>query len=249
MTHILVDTTNMFFRAKHVVRGDDLDTKVGMAMHIMFTSVNKVWRDFAGSHVVFCFEGRSWRKNEYEPYKRNRKEKRDALTAKEQKEEEYFFEKFGEFQTFLTEKTNCSVLQNKDCEADDMIARWIQLHPQDNHVIVSIDSYFYQLISDNVQIYNGITDTTITKEGYYDAKGKSIIDKKTGQPKTPPNPRWLLFEKCMRGDTSDNIFSAFPGVRTKGSKNKVGLLEAFDDREKQGYNWNNLMLQRWTDHN
>ena len=52
----------------------------------------------------------------------------------------------------------------------------------------------------------------------------------------------------MRGDTSDNIFSAYPGVRKKGTKNKVGLLEAFDDRTKQGYNWNNLMLQRWVDH-
>ena len=248
MTYILVDTTNMFFRAKHVVRGDDLDTKVGMALHIMFTSINKVWRSFGGNHVVFCFEGRSWRKKEYEPYKRNRQENRDALTAKEQKEDEYFFEKFGEFQTFLAEKSNCSVLQNKDCEADDMIARWIQLHPNDQHVIVSSDSDFFQLISDNVQIYNGISDTTITKEGYYDGKGKLSIDKKTGQPKEAPNPRWLLFEKCMRGDTSDNIFSAYPGVRKKGTKNKVGLLEAFDDRNKQGYNWNNLMLQRWTDH-
>ena len=86
-------------------------------------------------------------------------------------------------------------------------------------------------------------------EGYYNGKGKPVIDKKTGQPKEAPNPEWLLFEKCMRGDTSDNIFSAYPGVRTKGTKNKVGLLEAFDDRNKQGYSWNNLMLQRWTDHN
>ena len=106
MTHILVDTTNMFFRAKHVVRGEDLDTKVGMAMHIMFASVNKVWREFEGKHVVFCFEGHSWRKQEYEPYKRNRKEKREALTVKEREEEEYFFEKFGEFQSFLAKKTN-----------------------------------------------------------------------------------------------------------------------------------------------
>ena len=94
MTYILVDTTNMFFRAKHVVRGDDLDTKIGMAMHIMFTSVNKVWRDFAGKHVVFCFEGHSWRKKVYEPYKKNRQEKRDALTPTEVKEDKYFFEKF-----------------------------------------------------------------------------------------------------------------------------------------------------------
>jgi hypothetical protein len=53
----------------------------------------------------------------------------------------------------------------------------------------------------------------------------------------------------MRGDSSDNVFSAYPGVRTKGSKNKVGLTEAFEDRTSKGFSWNNLMLQRWVDHN
>ena len=53
----------------------------------------------------------------------------------------------------------------------------------------------------------------------------------------------------MRGDTSDNVFSAYPGVRTKGTSKKVGLTEAFEDRKSKGYAWNNLMLQRWTDHN
>jgi hypothetical protein len=52
----------------------------------------------------------------------------------------------------------------------------------------------------------------------------------------------------MRGDTSDNIFSAYPGVREKGTKNKVGLREAFADRGSKGYSWNNLMLQKWVDH-
>jgi hypothetical protein len=58
----------------------------------------------------------------------------------------------------------------------------------------------------------------------------------------------MLFEKCMRGDTSDNVFSAYPGVRKKGTKNKVGLIEAYADKDTKGYNWNNMMLQRWTDH-
>jgi hypothetical protein len=53
----------------------------------------------------------------------------------------------------------------------------------------------------------------------------------------------------MRGDTSDNVFSAYPGVREKGTKNKVGLREAYGDRDSKGYSWNNLMLQRWSDHN
>jgi hypothetical protein len=89
---------------------------------------------------------------------------------------------------------------------------------------------------------------TTTHEGYFDEKGKPVKDKKTGEAKGAPDPQWLLFEKCMRGDTSDNIFSAYPGVREKGTKNKVGLREAFGDRESKGYNWNNMMLQRWSDH-
>ena len=53
----------------------------------------------------------------------------------------------------------------------------------------------------------------------------------------------------MRGDTSDNVFSAYPSVRKKGTRNKVGLLEAFADKNTKGYNWNNPMLQRWVDLN
>ena len=44
-TYILVDSLNMFMRAKHVGGGRDIDMRVGMAMHIMFNSIKKVWRD------------------------------------------------------------------------------------------------------------------------------------------------------------------------------------------------------------
>ena len=60
-------------------------------------------------------------------------------------------------------------------------------------------------------------------------------------------PNGCCLRKCIRGDTSDNVFSAYPGARKKGSKNKVGMLEAFADKESKGFNWNNFMLQRWTD--
>jgi 5'-3' exonuclease len=115
-------------------------------------------------------------------------------------------------------------------------------------VIVSSDSDFYQLLAANVRQYNGITKELITIEGIFDDKGRPVLDKKTKQPKPAPDPQWLLFEKCMRGDTTDNVFSAYPGVREKGTKNKVGLREAFADRETKGYNWNNMMLSRWVDH-
>jgi len=248
MTYILVDSLNMFYRARHVVRGDDIETKIGMAYHIMFSAINKAWRDFNGSHVVFCFEGRSWRKDYYEPYKRNRKEARDALTPREQEEDERYFQAFDELKEFIEKRTNCTVLQHPTCEADDFIARFIQNHPDDNHVIISSDSDFYQLLANNVSQYNGITNQHIRLDGVYNDKGKPVIDKKTKEQKVVGDPEWLLFEKCIRGDNADNIFSAYPGARVKGTKNKVGLTEAFEDRKGKGFNWNNFMLQKWTDH-
>ena len=248
MTYILVDTANTFFRARHVVRGD-LDTKVGMAFHITLSSIKKAWADFNGAHVVFCLEGRSWRKDFYEPYKRNRSDARAAQTQAQQDEDTVFWEMFDEWKDFVTTKTNCSVLQHPELEADDLIAGWIQAHPNDNHVIISTDGDFAQLIAPNVKQYNGVSNTIITHEGYFDDKKKKpVLDKKTGEPKPAPNPAYMLFEKCMRGDTSDNVFSAYPGVRKKGTRNKVGLQEAFEDKDTKGYNWNNMMLQRWVDH-
>ena len=246
-TYILVDTANTFFRARHVIRGSTED-KVGMSIHTVLSSVRKAWRDFKGNHIIFCLEGRSWRKDHYAPYKRQRSDARAAQSPREQEEDRVFWETFDEFKDFVINKTNCTVLQNPQLEADDLIAGFVQAHPNDNHVIISTDGDFAQLIAPNVKQYNGVMEITTTHEGYFDAKGKPVIDKKTKQVKAAPDPSWLLFEKCMRGDTSDNIFSAYPGVREKGTKNKVGLREAFADRDSRGYSWNNMMLQRWSDH-
>jgi len=242
MTYILVDTANTFFRSRHAINGS-ADIKLGMAFHITLNSIKKAWTDFDGSHLVFCLEGRSWRKDYYAPYKRNRSDARAAATVKEQEEDRVFWEAFDTFKDFISEKTNATVLQNPQLEADDLIAGFIQSHPLDNHVIISTDSDFIQLIAPNVRQYNGISETTYTHEGIFDKKGKRVIDKKTNVEKDLINPEWVLFEKCIRGDPTDNVFSAYPKVR----KNK--LLEAFEDRGRRGFAWNNLMLQRWVDHN
>jgi 5'-3' exonuclease len=246
-TYIHVDTANTFFRARHAIRGS-LEDKIGMSIHTVLGSVRKAWKDFKGDHVIFHLEGRSWRKDYYAPYKRQRAEGRAAASPREQEEEKVFWETFDQFKDFIINKTNATVLQNPQLEADDTIAGFIQAHPEDQHVIVSTDGDFAQLIAPNVRQYNGVMQITTTHEGYFDEKGKRVKDKKTGEEKAAPDPTWLLFEKCMRGDTSDNIFSAYPGVREKGTKNKVGLREAFGDRVSKGFAWNNLMLQRWSDH-
>ena len=149
MRYLLIDTANTFFRARHVAfRAADLSEKVGYALHITLSAVNKVARKFNADHVVFALEGRSWRKDFYEPYKKNRAVARAALTESEQEEDRVFWETYDEFTKYLAEQTNCSVIRHPAAEADDIIARWIALHPQDQHTIVSSDTDFVQLLSE-----------------------------------------------------------------------------------------------------
>jgi len=86
MRYLIVDLANTFFRARYIAhRGSDQWTKLGFAVHLTLASIAKAWRDQAAGHVVICLEGRSWRKDFYEPYKKNRKAARDALTKQKQK--------------------------------------------------------------------------------------------------------------------------------------------------------------------
>ena len=261
MRYVLIDTSNMFFRARHQThRASDAWTKLGFALHLTIMSANKVARKFGADHIVFALEGRSWRKDHYKPYKANRAEARQALSDVEAEEDKLFWETYDNLTKYLSTKTNCSVVRCATAEADDVIARWIALHPQDEHVIVSSDSDFVQLVAPNVRLYNGINDHLFTVDGVKDDKGKSLSfvvksDSKIKVGKHDSNfvapvdyQKWALFLKCVRGDAGDNVFSAYPGAPVKGSKNRVGLTEAFEDRDKKGYNWNNLMLQRWIDH-
>ena len=261
MRYVLIDTSNMFFRARHSAhRAADTWTKLGFALHVTIMSVNKVARKFGADHVVFALEGRSWRKDAYKPYKANRAEARQAMSEDEAEEDRMFWETYDNLTKYLSTKTNCSVIRCATAEADDVIARWIALHPQDEHVVVSSDSDFVQLVAPNVRLYNGITEHLFAVDGVTDDRGRKLsftvesnskikVGKADQDFTAPENyQQWALFLKCMRGDPGDNVFSAYPGAPVKGSKNRVGIAEAFEDRDRKGYNWNNLMLQRWMDH-
>ena len=249
MKYALIDTANTFFRARHVAsRNSDPWEKVGMALHLTFASVNQAVRKYGIDHVVFCLEGRSFRKDIYEPYKKNRVVDAMSVTEEEKEESELFWDTYEKFTTFLKEKTNVSVLRHERAEADDMIARFIHLHPDDEHFIISTDTDYNQLITEKVKQYNGVTGELATLQGYFKENGKPVLDKEKN-PKLLEDPEYLLFKKLIRGDAGDNVFTAYPRAPEKGSKNRVGIREAFEDRNKQGFSWNNFMLQKWIDHN
>lgn len=253
MRYILIDSSNCFFKSRHVASRMSTDEeKLGMALHLTFSSIQSVVRRFGSSeeyHVVFCTEGRSWRKDFYPPYKANRTVKRASLTEKEVELDTLFWQTYDSLIEYLKTKTNVSVLRCPTAEADDIIARFVSLHPEDEHFIISSDGDFDQLVKKNVSRYSSSAGEFITVDGFFDDRGREVKDKKTKEHKRLADTEYLLFEHAMRGDTSDNVFSAYPGVRTKSTKKTIGLLDAYADRHTKGFHWNNLMLHRWADHN
>jgi len=236
----------------------DAYTKAGMALHMTFRSLRRLHRDHKIDHIVFAVDGGSWRYSVYAEYKSRRKLERLKLKPDEKEEQEYFYETLKNLVSYLHNKTKCTVLEHKGIEGDDFVARWIQLHQNDEHIIVSGDSDFVQLIAPNVNIFDGVQEHLISIDGIINAKGQrmefSIRPKdgkiKVGNPSDNfvPEADWwkkALFVKIIRGDAGDGIFSAYPGVRYNGSAKREGILEAWEDRHDRGYHWNNFFQQEW----
>ena len=253
MRYLLIDTLNMFHRASHIVRGD-VGQRSGMAIHITMMAIAQSWRLFNADHVVVALECRNsdnWRREFDSRYKANRQAARAAQSPKEKEDSDIMFEALNDFLDFLTTKTNVTVLQCPIAEADDMIAQWIHTHKDDEHILVSTDKDFRQLIADNVIQYNGVDKKIFASEKSHLGTQVLVEGKipKEFKYEEIEDPEYLLFEKIVRGDSGDNVFSSFPGVRKNSAKDKPGLNKAYEDRHNQGYEWNNFMMSKWSDHN
>lgn len=174
MKFAIFDAANLFHRAHHVCGGDAF-TKAGMALHIVFNSMRKVYRDHEIDHVVVAGEGRSWRYDHYPEYKAKRILSRKLLSPAEKEENQVFGEVLKSLMEYFQEKTRMTVLQSDGCEGDDFIARWIQLHPNDQHVIVSGDSDNIQLLDTNVSIFDGINNRLLTLSGVFNDKNEPLV--------------------------------------------------------------------------
>lgn len=254
MRYLLIDTLNMFHRASHIVRGRDAYEKSGMALHVTLSAIAQSWRLFNADHVVValeCSNSDNWRREYDIRYKANRQAARAAQTPREKEESDIMFAALNDFLDFLATKTNVTVLQCPVAEADDMIAQWIHNHKDDEHILVSTDKDFRQLIAENVIQFNGVDKKIFASTKSHLGLQILLEDKIPREFKYEEveDPAYLLFEKIVRGDSGDNVFSAFPGVRKNSAKDKPGLNKAYEDRQTQGYEWNNFMMAKWTDHN
>lgn len=160
-------------------------------------TIIKYANEFKSDSIVIACDGQKvWRKSIYPEYKANR-EHTDIYY-------EETIEASNLLQSYFRECTNVAVLNVDHCEADDIIAVFVKESQGVENIILSADKDFVQLIDENTHLYSPTQDTWRTSE----------------------NPQYDLFVKCIRGDTNDNIFSAYPRVRSKR------LSEAWEDEYK-----------------
>ncbi|MGH3814370.1 MAG: 5'-3' exonuclease [Pseudonocardiaceae bacterium] len=100
-------------------------------------------------------------------------------------------------------------VENDQWEADDVIASLIAAHPGREHLIMSTDKDFYQLLSDRISVLN--TQRRADRRRVYPAE---VWEKHEVLPH-----QWCDY-RALTGDKSDNI----PGIRGIGDTTAARLL-------------------------
>ncbi len=227
--YLMFDISNLLYRAFYAQKDDDSETIKGMAVHIALTTLNKYYKEYTPrKRVVMTFDRSSWRKEHtannphLKPYKGNRRT--DLTQAQEQKYAD-FQNHLTEFEQIIRDYTTILALAGDRLEADDLMAGFVQQHLDDDIVIITADSDIAQLFKHtNVNIISPATNKPQSLEKYdYD-------------------PDYYLFQKCIRGDSTDNIQSAYPRVR------QTRIKEIYDDvNNSDGYKYVKFMKETWID--
>lgn len=233
MKYLVFDISNMLYRTFFVQREETDETLAGLAMHSALVTLNKYFRQHKPDRVVMAFDRQSWRK-EYtasekclskKPYKGNR---RKDMTPAQALKYERFVAHLAEFEALISQQTTIITLAGEGLEADDLIAGFCQMHKHsddDQIVLISSDTDMLQLLRyPNVRIISPATD-----------KEQFLADYDN-------NPELYLFTKCIRGDPTDNVQSAYPRVRSDRIRK---VFDAMKD-VSQADVFENFMKETWT---
>ena len=169
-------------------------------------TVTSLGKSYGAKRIICCFDAgaSAYRKNMYPEYKQNRKVERS--------EEEQ--ERFTEFFNCLTDTIDALPFEHykfKGIEADDVIAYFTKhLSPKYEHTwVVSSDRDLFQLIKDNVSIFNMYSRKEIDIEYLNTEFGLS--------------PREYSYARMIEGDAGDGI----TGVEGIGPKRSIALIKEY----------------------
>lgn len=229
MKRMIVDTANLLFRAaaahgKYNTAGTP-EEQAGLAMHVALNSLNKHFRKVKPDQMVVTFEGsKNWRK-EYTRSEKCLSKKGYKANRVKDKSMEPFFELMRSFEELARKHTSIPCLSNEHLEGDDLFAGYVQLicekYPEDEVYGISGDKDFAQLL---------------------EYKNFILINPDNSKPRTllevcgQDSAEYFMFEKAFRGDTGDNVMSAYPRVQKKR------LLKCLSDE----YELTKIMNETWS---
>ena len=177
---------------------------------------------------MMCFDRPSWRKKYTQSgecisgklYKGNRRKK---MSPAEKEKYEKFQDHIQEFEEIMKIHTSAVVLAGDGLEADDLIGGVADILSLDD------DNEIYIITADKDMI-QCLKNPQVTLINPADGKARTLDD-------WDGDADLFMFEKCIRGDTGDNVGSAFPRVR------KTRIMKAYTDPLEH----TNLMHETWTD--
>jgi DNA polymerase-1 len=216
----IIDTFGFLFRSYYVMQHLKSSSGFPTGMLTGFMNfVSSIGKDFYTDYLIFALDssGDSFRNEIYPQYKAHRPEAPEDL----KKQIPVVIE-------FINKMGFCSFSKDK-FEADDIIASLATNAINHNLSvrIVSHDKDLYQLIDDNIVLFDPIKKTQITSKQCYD--------------KYNIYPRQFVDYQALLGDSADNV----PGVKGIGAKTATALINSYDNLDNIYNNLDNIQKPRW----
>jgi DNA polymerase-1 len=201
-TLYLIDGTAYIYRAYHAIRG--LSNSRGLPTNAIFgftRMLMKLMEDRSPQYVAMFFDakGPTFRHEMYKEYKANRPPMPEDMVV----QLPYIKE--------VTAAFNLPTIEMSGFEADDLIGTAARLAEEEGYsvVIVTGDKDFMQLVTDKIEIWDPMKDSTIDIQSF---KKKFEIE-----------PHQMIDVQGLSGDTADNI----PGVPGIGQKTALSLIKTY----------------------
>lgn len=196
---LLIDANNVAFRYLHRPNYDSFSDDY-------IRTVSSLGKSYSSVRTICCFDvgASAYRKTIFPEYKQNRKVERTE-------EEQARFTAFFDCLKATTELLPFEHYKFKGVEADDIIT-YLTLklkHKYDNVWIVSSDRDLYQLLDDNVHIFNLFSRKEMTQE---------LLEEQFEL-----SPSQYLDSRIIEGDKSDNIL----GIEGIGQKRGQSLIKEY----------------------
>ena len=219
LVRMVVDTANILFRvhaAQSYNKSPD-ENSPGLAMHVSLNTLNKFFKQLQPNQIALTFEGvYNWRKT----YTSSKEcHSRRGYKANRVKDDSFlpFFELIRAFEELARNHTSLVCLSHPLLEGDDLVGGYVNR---------------FAPLGDEIYIVSGDKDFT----QFLKYPNVKLINPDTGKPREHEDPDFFMFEKCFRGDSGDNVMSAYPRVRA------TRLKKAFTD----DYELTKILNETWT---